>query len=174
MRMIGLPCTMLLIAALSGCAGNQSLTTSFGGRSDPIPSDAYPCTFDVDCLVTVTVVPSNVPADHGCKVTSVTPPNLEILSGFQSYRWAHVIRWELDDDSLDNKFRFAEANGIQLKSTSSDPNSQLGAPTWKFKGRQVQVRDLNTDRSTLEYKVNIVKKNDPTVFCSSDPKIFNN
>jgi hypothetical protein len=178
MRMIGLLCGLLAAAALAACAGTQSMTTgttTTSGAGGPAPLVPFKCTLNDDCVVTVNVVPK--PGDPTSCIITVDREKLEMNSGGLSSFVSHLIRWQLDDDSQDAKFRFAEEpNGVILKQPNTDPgNTQFFKKDRKNKGREYQWRDKNSNNFEYEYAINIFQKDSvPARNCFLDPKIYNN
>ena len=158
MRMIALLCVGIAAAALTGCSTVQP-------RGFDVPADAFKCTYDVDCFVTVSVTNTNP-----CRV-SVDRPAIEIKG---SSRWTsvkHLIRWELDEAAVDAKFRFESRTGVVLK--QPDPDDQFSGQGPHGGATQFHWFDKNTNSSEYRYTINIVQKNS-TNNCLLDPSIFNN
>jgi len=143
--------------------------------SATIPASATTCTLNDDCAVSVHVTPVG---DTSCTVTLVDPLDMDLvmksnhLSGFVS----HLIRWVIDDESQDAKFRFAqEPDGVVLKDPNTDP--ETGAQFFKKKrtnkGREYQWRDNNNNTQYYDYAINIIQK-DSARKCKLDPRIWNN
>jgi hypothetical protein len=183
--MIGLLGGLIAAAALAGCAGTQTMTTggtgstgttttsSTGGPKAPLTS--FKCTLDDDCLITVNVVANpTVPTD--CTIT-VDRELVEMNSRGLSSLVSHLIRWQLDDDSQDANFRFANApDGIVLKEPNDDPNNkQFFKKERSNKGREYLWRDQNSNNKEFKYIINVFQKNsNPRRHCTLDPRIYNN
>ena len=172
MRMIGLLGGVIIAVALAGCGGQTTIMGSSGGAT--IPANATTCTLNDDCAVLVNVTPDG---STSCKVTLVQDADLNLvmksngLSGFVS----HVIRWVLDDDSQEAKFRFApEPNGVVLKDPNADPETggQFLKKKRFNKGREYQWRDNNNNTQYYDYTIFIIQK-DSARKCKLDPRIWN-
>ena len=159
MRMNGLTCGMIAVAALTGCAG----ATRPAGFD--VPPTAFKCTYDVDCAVTVSVTNTSP-----CSIR-VDRPNIEMVG---SSRWTgveHLIRWELDEAAVDAKFRFEPRKGIVLK--QPDPDDQFSGQGPHGGATQFHWFNKNTNYAEYRYTINIVQKNSSNS-CILDPSIFNN
>jgi hypothetical protein len=173
MRMIGLLCGVIAVAALSGC---NTMPTMNGGAAGGVrmPADTYKCTLNDDCIVTVKVTPVG---ENSCSISLDPNNDLEMNSGGLSMFVSHLIRWVLDDSSQDMKFRFADTNaikGVVLKDPSTDPNNkQFFKQKATNGGREYQWRDQNSNTHGYEYAINIVQKG-TNRSCKLDPRIWNN
>jgi hypothetical protein len=173
MRTLGLLCSVIAAAALAGCGGSMTIMGSGGGAT--IPANTTKCTLNDDCAVSVHVTPSG---ETSCTVTLVqnTDLNLEMKSNGLSRYVSHLIRWVLDDDSQDAKFRFAEEPpGVVLKDPGTDPGPdyQFFKQNRKNGGREYQWRDNNSNTHYYDYTINIVQKGTSRK-CLLDPRIWNN
>jgi hypothetical protein len=160
MRTIGLLIGIVAVAALAGCGNNVIRPPGF-----IVPSSAYQCTLDVDCVVYVSVT-STTP----CVIT-VDKPEIEIKG---SSRWTgirHLIHWDLDERAVDAKFRFDGGNGVVLK--RPDPDDQISEAGPVGGGIRYQLRDKNTNYYAYDYGINVVQKGTSNR-CSLDPKFYNN
>jgi hypothetical protein len=158
MRMIGLLCAGIAAAALTGCGTMQP-------RTFAIPADAYKCTYNADCFVTVSVTNTNP-----CRV-SVDRPAIEMKGSSRVPPISHQIRWELDEAAVDAKFRFEPRTGVVLK--QPDPDDQFSGQGPHGGGTQFHWFDKNTNYAEYRYTINIVQKNSSNT-CMLDPSIFNN
>ena len=135
----------------------------------------FKCTLNDDCLIMVNVVPK-AGDPTSCTIT-VDLPEIKMDSGGLSTFVSHLIRWQLDDDSQDANFRFANTpDGVILKDPNSDPNNkQFFKKDRTNKGREYLWRDKNSDTKEYAYSINVFQKNsNPLRSCHLDPKIYNN
>jgi hypothetical protein len=163
MRMIGLLCGVIVAAALSGC--NTLSTMGSGTGSGTRPLTGFVCTYEVDCVVTVSVTGT------GPCVITVDRPEI-VMSG--SANWTtvtHLIRWELDDAAVDAKFRFDPNIGVVLK--APDPDNQFSGQSLQGGGKQYHWRDKNTNYLPYDYAINIVQRG-TALTCKLDPRVVNN
>ncbi len=171
MRTTSLLFAVILSFALAGCGGTGMTIMGAGGAAT-IPPEFTTCTLSDDC--TVTVVVSEV-GSTSCSVSikAINDNNLVMKSAGLSHFVSHNIRWVIDDDSQDLKFRFAqEPYGVILKGDAT--SNQFSNQNRKNGGREYVWRDDNTNNQYYDYKINIIQKGNPNRTCYLDPRIWNN
>jgi hypothetical protein len=163
-------CVAVVAASLAGCGAIQTMNMGSSGSPRKPPPNTHKCTLNDDCVVTVKVVVR----EATCDISIKPDVDLEMDSGGLSGSVSHLIRWVLDDDSQDLKFRFAEEPyGVILKDSTPDPSQQFFKKARTNGGREYQWRDRNGDFNYYDYSINIIQK-DSGRKCTKDPRIWNN
>lgn len=160
MRTISLMCGIVAAVLVAGCGNNSIRPSTFD-----VPPTAFVCDFDTDCVVTVSVTSTNP-----CRI-AIDRSDLSIKGSSTLTGRKHLIRWELDEPSVDAKFRFDPSNGVVLK--KPDPDGQFSDQGIKGGGLQYHWRNKNTNYFVYEYAINIVQKGTANR-CTLDPRMFNN